>query len=45
MQVDRLSDEQIAPFQALIKDAMKDIKKDYGREACEAFGIEWDVDE
>ncbi len=45
MQVDRLTDEQLVPFQELIKDAMKEIKADYGREACEAFGIEWNVDE
>ena len=44
MQVDRLTDDQLAPFQELIKDAMKEIKADYGREACEAFGIEWDAD-
>lgn len=40
VQVDRLTDEQLAPFQELISDAMKSIKAEYGREACEAFGID-----
>ncbi|MGN1009091.1 MAG: DctP family TRAP transporter solute-binding subunit [Butyricicoccus sp.] len=45
MQVDRLTEEQLEPFQALIREPMKTIKADYGRKACEAFNIEWDVDE
>lgn len=40
MQVDVLTEEQLEPFQELIKDAMKEIKADYGKEACEAFGID-----
>ncbi len=40
MQVDRLTDEQIAPFQEMIKEPMKEIKAEYGKEACEAFNID-----
>lgn len=45
MQVNRLSEEQIATFKELIKEPMKEIKADYGQEACLAFNIEWDVEE
>lgn len=45
MQVDRLTEEQLAPFKELIEEPMKEIKAEYGREACEAFNIAWDVDE
>ena len=45
MQVDVLNDKQLAAFQKMIKEPFKAIKAEYGREACEAFNIEWDVDE
>lgn len=45
MQVDSLTEEQLEPFKALIKEPFKEIKAEYGKEACEAFNIEWDVDE
>ncbi len=41
MQVDRLTEEQLRPFQELIRVPMQEIKEDYGREACAAFNIEW----
>ena len=40
MQVDRLTEEQLVPFQELIKDAMKGLKAEYGKAACEAFNID-----
>ena len=40
MQVDRLTEEQLVPFQELIKDAMKGLKSEYGKAACEAFNID-----
>ena len=45
MQVDVLTEEQLAPFKELIKEPFKEIKAEYGKEACEAFNIQWDVDE
>ena len=45
MQVDELTDKQLEAFQALIKEPFKEIKAEYGQEACEAFNIPWDVDE
>ena len=41
MQVDRLTEEQLRPFQEMIRDAMQEIKEDYGKEACDYFNIEW----
>ena len=40
MQVDRLTEEQLAPFQEMIKESMKEIKADYGKTACDAFNID-----
>lgn len=42
MQVDYLSEEQLTPFKELIKDSMNKLKVEYGKEACEAFGINTD---
>ena len=41
MQVVRLTEEQLRPFQEMIREPMQAIKEDYGREACDAFNIEW----
>ena len=40
MQVERLTQEQLEPFQERIKDSMKELKASYGKEACEAFHID-----
>ena len=40
MQVDVLTDEQIAAFQEQITDVVEYFKEQYGEEACKAFGIE-----
>lgn len=40
MQIDTLTDEQLEPFKELIKEPMAKIKAKYGKEACEAFGID-----
>ena len=40
MQVDELTDEQLEPFKELIKEPMNEIKAKYGKDACEAFGID-----
>ena len=40
MQVDELTDEQLEPFKELIKAPMNEIKAKYGKDACEAFGID-----
>ena len=36
----RLTDEQLEPFKELIKEPMNEIKAKYGKDACEAFGID-----
>ena len=35
-----LTDEQLEPFKELIKEPMNEIKAKYGKDACEAFGID-----
>ena len=40
MQVDVLTEEQLAPFQEAITDVIADLQKVYGEEACAAFGME-----
>ena len=40
MQVDILTEEQLAPFQEAITDVIADLREVYGQEACAAFGIE-----
>lgn len=42
MQVDRLSEEELAPFQEMIKGPMAEIKAEYGKDACDAFNIDTD---
>ena len=39
MQVDVLTEEQLAVFQDAVKDVVADLKAAYGEEACAAFGI------
>lgn len=40
MQVDVLTEEQLAPFQEAITDVIADLRQVYGEEACAAFGME-----
>lgn len=40
MQVDVLTEEQLAPFQEAITDVIADLHQVYGEEACTAFGME-----
>lgn len=40
MQVDVLTEEQLAAFQEAITDVIADLRDVYGEEACNAFGIE-----
>lgn len=40
MQVDVLTEEQLAPFQAIVADLRQSFFEKYGEEACAAFGIE-----
>lgn len=40
MQVDVLTEEQLAPFQEAITDVIVDLRQVYGEEACAAFGME-----
>lgn len=40
MQVDVLTEEQLAPFQEAITDVIAELRDVYGEEACNAFGIE-----
>lgn len=40
MQVDVLTEEQLAPFQEAITDVIADLHQVYGEEACAAFGME-----
>lgn len=42
MQVDILTEEQLAVFQEDIADTVEVLKKDYGKDACSAFNIPWD---
>lgn len=42
MQVEYLSEGQLVPFKELIEDSMNQLKAEYGKEACEAFGISTD---
>ena len=39
MQVDVLTEEQLAVFQDTVKDVVADLKATYGEEACAAFGL------
>lgn len=40
MQVDVLTEEQLAPFQKLVEPVLTEFKDTYGAEACTAFGME-----
>lgn len=42
MQVEYLSEGQLVPFKELIENSMNQLKAEYGKEACEAFGISTD---
>ena len=39
MQVDELTEEQLAAFQEKVADVIANLKADYGEEACAAFGL------